>query len=167
MSNPTTAELCPKCNRRLKSDPANWRFQRLCQCSKPTSAEIRERHKWCSDNYESFMSNPFEGECESALSLVHKDRGILLDRLEAAEAHRQEDLGIKLKLGVRLTKVEATIKAMKLLLKVAKCPDTNCDGKGTVCRTEGVYPNGEVALDLHECQWCSETKAIIKENKGE
>ena len=48
------------------------------------------------------------------------------------------------------------------LLRIAKCPDAGCDGKGTVCRGEYQHENGEIEFDLSQCQWCDEREQALK-----
>ena len=47
------------------------------------------------------------------------------------------------------------------LLKVAKCPDDNCDGNGTVLLGEYQHDNGEIEQHLEQCQWCCERDAAL------
>ena len=44
--------------------------------------EIRFRNKWCNEHWDDFMNNPYDGECESALRVVHEDRDELLHHID-------------------------------------------------------------------------------------
>jgi hypothetical protein len=54
---------------------------------------------------------------------------------------------------------QATIKE---LLRVARCPDPNCDGNGSSWHA-GWSGAGEPEQVQHECQWCDERTKALKE----
>ena len=107
--------------------------------SKPTSKEIRERHNEL-DNAESVSDILKHGHSvRNLLNQAHKDRGILLDRLETAEAklkdrHKRinklmkanadyltavEDMDYVKKLKAKLEKVRELIKEQREATKDA------------------------------------------------
>ena len=62
-------------------------------------------------------------------------------------------------LGDTLDKLKAEraiVGQVEKLLHYTKCPDPNCDGKGTVCDGKYQHENGEIEYNLHQCQWCDE-----------
>ena len=48
--------------------------------------KIRSRSQWCESNIDEFLNNPFEGECESALTVVQNDRATLLQMVDDLQA---------------------------------------------------------------------------------
>ena len=70
-----------------------------------------------------------------------------------------------IKIADALEAKDQRIKRLEALLKVAKCPDPGCDGKGTVCRGEYQHENGEVEYDLEQCRWCDERDAALDGEK--
>lgn len=51
---------------------------------------------------------------------------------------------------------------LKDLLQIARCPDPNCDGKGTVVLGEYQHNSGEVEPHLEQCQWCAERDSALR-----
>lgn len=49
---------------------------------------------------------------------------------------------------------------MKALLKVAVCPDEDCDGKGFT-----VVPDGDGDVMQQRCQWCTERDEVLAEDE--
>lgn len=58
------------------------------------------------------------------------------------------------------------IKELESLLRIAKCPDSNCDGKGTICLGEYQHENGEIEIHLEQCQWCDKRADVLKAPQG-
>lgn len=46
------------------------------------------------------------------------------------------------------------------LLALAKCPDDECDGEGTCSKIAPGY-DGEGDVDIWECQFCAERRAVL------
>lgn len=65
--------------------------------------------------------------------------------------------------------LRARVAELEGLLKVAKCPDDSCDGKGSIAH--GPYSDG--SYEQEQCQWCDEKKTALstptkaKEPSGE
>lgn len=61
-------------------------------------------------------------------------------------------------------KAELTLKIAKEMYNqggVAKCPNSNCDNKGTIATQE--YPSGEWIPE--PCEWCHRKKELLN-NEG-
>ena len=58
--------------------------------------------------------------------------------------------------------LQAENERLRVLLKVAQCPNQHCDGEGT-CAGEVPGYDGEGDLDVWQCQWCAERKALLGE----
>jgi len=54
-----------------------------------------------------------------------------------------------------LEAAKQTIEKMRELLRVAECPDGNCDKNGAA----GIL-HGDGDWEIYQCQWCHERKAI-------
>ena len=53
-----------------------------------------------------------------------------------------------------------SVEALVALLKAARCPDENCDGKGTSWHVV-MGGNGEAEQEQIQCQWCYERDAAM------
>ena len=58
---------------------------------------------------------------------------------------------------------DGEINELRKLLELAKCPDENCDGKGT-CAALGPGYDGESDVDFWECRWCFERALVLNRN---
>jgi hypothetical protein len=56
----------------------------------------------------------------------------------------------------------AEIERLRDLLKIAKCPNANCDNNGTICNGEYDHGNGEIEYDLEQCEWCDERFRVLE-----
>lgn len=97
-----------------------------------------------------------------------------LERAEAAEAKlddekRAHDALARLYREERELTAEqnAKLEAVLGLLKVARCPDQNCDSKGTTWLGNHEMEDGSVEPELHPCQWCHERDAALIPQKPE
>lgn len=52
------------------------------------------------------------------------------------------------------------VKELERLLRLARCPDENCDGEGTCSKMAPGY-DGEADIDVWQCQWCDERKRVL------
>jgi len=59
-----------------------------------------------------------------------------------------------------LFKYETQLEAVKGLLRIARCPNKNCDNDGTILLD---YTHG----DVEQCQWCYERDKAIGEGEDE
>ena len=57
---------------------------------------------------------------------------------------------------------DCTAGKLRTLLAKARCPDPDCDGEGTCAAMVPGY-DGEGDIDVWECQWCAERKALLGE----
>ncbi len=57
--------------------------------------------------------------------------------------------------------LKAELKKACRLLHYCKCPDNNCDGKGTVFLGAHEHESGEYEYEIHPCQWCDEKQKFL------
>ncbi len=65
----------------------------------------------------------------------------------------------------RRVQLEQQVEALKGLLRVARCPDTYCNGFGTCADGDPADPAN---VEIWQCQWCDErTKATAQQGVEE
>lgn len=69
-------------------------------------------------------------------------------------------------LRARVSELEQDKARLVELLKVAVCPDQNCDGNGSSWHVEQSSQSGEPEQVQHQCQWCDERKTAIAARDG-
>ncbi len=64
----------------------------------------------------------------------------------------------------RTSELEQQVEALKGLLRVARCPDTYCNGFGTCADGDPADPTN---VEIWQCQWCDERTKATAQQEGE